>query len=52
MSLVGATVSKVVGESDSILILSFDNGEVVKVFDSLEQNESYQIEYEGKKIIV
>jgi Family of unknown function (DUF6188) len=52
MRLLGCSVSEASGDGDGTLILVFENGHVLKCFDTSDQYESYQIEHHGNVIIV
>ena len=52
LTLLGLSVVSATGTEEGTLILEFSNSDIVKVFESNEGYESYQINYEGKLIIV
>ena len=52
MGLLGASVSGVRGEENGTLVLLFDNGQALKVYDTSEQYESYTITHGSKVIVV
>ena len=52
MQLLGHTVRNVSDEGDRTLRMEFDNGDILRFYDPHEPYEAYQIEYEGKLIVV
>ena len=52
MKLLELTVSEVQGEEDGTLLLTFSNGEMLKIYDTSQQYESYRITYKDNVIIV
>lgn len=52
MELLGMTVTEVHGSEDGTLNLLFENGQLLKIYDTSKQFESYIITFEGKEIIV
>jgi hypothetical protein len=52
MELLGSSVSVARGDENGTLGLLFDGGQVLKIYDTTKQYESYTITYGGKEIIV
>lgn len=43
VQLIGSTVKKVTTQTDGRLVLGFDSGHAIAIFDSSEHHESYQV---------
>ncbi len=52
MQLVGHAVTKVLAGADGTLVLEFDNGHLLRVFDDLPNYESYSIQHGDIEIFV
>jgi hypothetical protein len=52
VSLLGAKIANVVRQDGSCLVVEFDNNEILKLYDTNEAFESFQVVGPGKEIIV
>ena len=52
LKLLGCSVNSTQGTAEGTLILEFEEGKKLKIFDTSPQYESYHITYEGKTITV
>lgn len=52
LKLLGAKISDINNQGNGNLELVFSNDSVLRIFDSNEDEESYQIVFDGKEIVV
>lgn len=52
LRLLGSSVREATGTSDGTLILMFETGQALKIFDTSRQYESYKIDFNDKTIVV
>lgn len=52
LQLLGSSILQAAGTQDGTLILEFDKGQTLKIFDTSPNYESYTSDFDGKIIIV
>lgn len=52
LRLLGKSIRRATGSSDGTLSLVFETGQMLKIFDTSDQYESYKMDFDNKTIIV